>query len=42
MLVTYNENSTDITTQNSGSVIDKTIQNSNKEPFKNQKNTKNI
>ena len=37
MLVTYNENSTDKTTQNSDSVIDKTIQNNNKEPFKNKK-----
>ena len=29
-LVTYNKNSTDKTTQNSGNVIDKTIQNNNK------------
>ena len=33
MLVTYNENSTDKTTQNSDSVKDTTIQNNNKEPF---------
>ena len=32
-LDTYNENSTDKTTQNSDNVIDKTIQNNNKEPF---------
>ena len=36
-LVTYNENSTDKTTQNSDSVIDKTIQNNNKELLKNKK-----
>ena len=34
MLVTYNQNSTDKTTQNSDSVIDKTIENNNKEPFR--------
>ena len=39
MLVTYNENSTNKTTENSDSVIDKTIQSNNKEPFKNKKNT---
>ena len=39
MLVTYDENSTDKTTQNSDSVIDKIIKNNNKEPFKNKKNT---
>ena len=37
-LVTYNENSVNKTTQNSGNVIDKTIKNNNKEPFKNKKN----
>ena len=36
-LVTYNENSTDKTTQNSDNVIDKIIQNNNKELFKNKK-----
>ena len=36
-LVTYNENSTHKTTQNSDNVIGKTIQNNNKEPFKNKK-----
>ena len=36
-LVTYNENSTHNTTQNSDNVIGKTIQNNNKEPFKNKK-----
>ena len=39
MLVTYNENSTNKTTENSDSVIDKIIQSNNKEPFKNKKNT---
>ena len=38
-LVTYNENSTNMTAQNCGNVIDKTIQNNNKEHFKNKKNT---
>ena len=39
-LDTYNENSTDKTTQNSDNVIDKTIQDNNKEPFKNKKRYK--
>ena len=36
-LVTHNENSTDKTTQNSDNVIDKIIQNNNKELFKKKK-----
>ena len=36
-LVTYNENSKDKTTQNGDNVIDKTIENNNKELFKNKK-----
>ena len=32
-LVTYNDNSTDKTTQNSGNVIDKSIQNNNQRTF---------
>ena len=39
MLVTCNKNSTDKTTENSDNVIDMTIQNNNKEPLKNKKNT---
>ena len=40
-LVTYNENSTDKATQNSDNVIDITIQNNNKKPFKNKKKNTN-
>ena len=40
-LVTYNKNSTDKTTQSSDNVIDKTIQNNNKELFKNKKKNTN-
>ena len=39
-LVTYNENSTVKTTQNGDNVIDKTIQNNNKELFENKKKYK--
>ena len=39
-LITYNENSTDQTTQNSDNIIDKTIQHDNKELFKTRKKYK--